>query len=135
MPLFPLQIVSPERVTYEGDVESFWAPGAEGNFQVLSGHIPFVTYLRVGEISFRDQNGHRRYLATSGGFVEVLRTGVTVLAETVEFAEDIDSSRAELSKERALARLHKPESGTDVDRANASIARALNRVQVSRRGG
>lgn len=133
--MFGLQIVTPERVTYQGEVESFWAPGVEGNFQVLSGHIPFVTSLRVGEISFREQDGRRRYLATSGGFVEVLRTGVTVVAETVEFAEDIDGSRAEASKERALARLRRPEAGTDVDRASAAIARAMNRVQVARRGG
>lgn len=135
MPSFPLQIVSPERVTYQGEVESFWAPGVEGNFQVLSGHIPFVTCIRVGEISFREQDGRRRYLATSGGFVEVLRTGVTVVAETVEFAEAIDSSRAESSKERALARLHRLETGTDVDRANAAIARAMNRLQIAKKGG
>jgi F-type H+-transporting ATPase subunit epsilon len=133
MPGFRLEIVTPQRVQYGGEVESFWAPGVEGNFQVLAGHIPFMTVLQVGEISFRETNGRRRYTATSGGFVEVLRTGVTVVAETAEFAEEIDVRRAEGAKNRARERLRKPEPGTDIDRATAALARALNRLQVAER--
>jgi F-type H+-transporting ATPase subunit epsilon len=118
---------------HEGEVESFWAPGVEGNFQVLAGHIPFLTVLRVGEIGFRDADGRRRHVATSGGFVEVLRTGVTVIAETAEFAEEIDVSRAEAARDRARARLRRPEPGTDIDRASAALIRALNRLQVAGR--
>ena len=134
MPTFNLEIIAPQRVLYSGEVESFWGPGTEGSFQLLAGHIPFLTVLRIGEISFLE-NGERRYLASSGGFAEVLRTGVAVLVQTAELADEIDVERAAQARDRASERLRRREPGTDIERAEAALDRALNRLKVAARMG
>jgi F-type H+-transporting ATPase subunit epsilon len=125
---FPLRIVTPAKTLYAGDVASLQAPGTEGSFGVLSNHAPMVASLTTGTIDFVE-DGDRRNLATSGGFVEVSADGVTVLAETAEFNDDIDVNRAEASRERARQRLT---DGThDRVRAEAALQRAMNRLKVA----
>lgn len=129
---YKLEIVTPERVLYEGEVTSIKAPGVMGSFEVLIGHIPFLTTLEVGEVNFRETDV-RQYIATSGGVLEVLRTGVTVLLETAEWANEIDVERAESARQRSLQRIHNPTVDIDMQRAESSLARALNRIRVSQR--
>ena len=130
----PLEIVTPTRVLYTGDVEMFRAPGTLGSFQVFPRHLPFMTTLEIGQIDIRLPDGTQRAIATSGGFVEVLRRGITVLAETAEFAEDIDAERAERARQRAFERLQAHEEDTDRTRAELALARAMNRLKVAKRG-
>ena len=127
---FKLEIVTPEQVLYEGEVEGVRAPGKLGSFEVLAGHIPYLSLLEIGEVSFRE-GGVRRYLATSGGVLEVLRTGVTVLLETAEWAEEIDVERAERARDRARQRLSERSPDLDIPRAEAALQRALNRLRVA----
>ena len=127
--VFPLMVVTPSRVVYEGDVQSLQAPGVVGAFEILIGHIPMLTALRTGIMTIRDESGQNMY-AVSGGFVEVLRHQVTVLAETVERAEDIDFNRAREAEARARQRLESKEN-IDIVRAQASLARALNRIRAA----
>lgn len=128
---YPLRIVTPSKVLYQGEVDSLQAPGSEGSFGVLTGHAPMVASLVTGGLNFVEQ-GDRRHLATSGGFVEVSGDGVTVLAETCEYQDEIDVERASASRDRARGRL----TGSDVDRARAeaSLHRALNRLRVASAG-
>jgi len=126
---FNLEIVTPQKLFYRGEVESLRAPGVKGSFGVLARHIPFLTGLTVGEVIIRDAEGLKR-VATSGGFVEVLKTGVTVLAETAEFAEEIDKGRAEQARQRARERLRRRDADIDRTRAEAALARAINRLRV-----
>lgn len=124
---FSLRIITPARTLYTGDVASLKAPGTEGSFGVLANHAPMVASLTTGKIDFVD-DGDRRNLATSGGFVEVSAEGVTVLAETAEFNDDIDVARAEASRDRARQWLR---DGThDRIRAEAALQRALNRLNL-----
>ena len=102
---FHLEIRTPEQLIYEGAVTSVQAPGVEGNFQILAGHIPFLTALDVGEIRIRESSETSQLMATSGGVFEVLRTGVTVLVETAEWASEIDVPRAESALDRAQTQL------------------------------
>ena len=132
MASFQLEIVTPQRLVYRGEVEGLRAPGALGGFGVLARHIPFLTSLGPGEIIIREAEGSR-FLATSGGFVEVLRAGVTVLAETAEFAEEIDKDRAEQARERARARFKQRDAKIDIARAEAALARAIHRLRVIQR--
>ncbi|MEE2659744.1 MAG: F0F1 ATP synthase subunit epsilon [Candidatus Latescibacterota bacterium] len=127
---YSLEIVTPERSAYSGQVHSLRAPGVEGSFGVLLRHAPMVAALRSGAIEFQEESGERRKLATSGGFVEVSPEGTTVLVETAEFGEQIDRARAHAARDRALQRLQQDE---DVDRARAQVAlgRALARLQVA----
>ena len=101
MAAFALEIVTPERVVYSGQVTSLQAPGTEGSFGVMAGHMPLLASLDIGVLRFADEGGEGVQMAVSGGFAEVGRERVTVLAETAESAEEIDVQRAESSRQRA----------------------------------
>jgi F-type H+-transporting ATPase subunit epsilon len=89
MPQFHLQIISPQRVEFEGDVESLVAPGEDGYLGVLTGHAPLLTTLRDGALTFRSPGGggETRYAVAGGGFLEVHRNKVVVLANQVSKEE------------------------------------------------
>ena len=127
---FPLVIVTPSSMTFEGEVRSVLAPGSDGNFEVLIGHVPMLTSLRPGVLTIRNDDGRTEY-TVSGGFVEVLRSQVTVLAETIEEVSAIDVDRARQAEERARQRLGSGEEGVDIERAKTSLNRALNRIKAS----
>ena len=130
MPAFALEVVTPERVAYSGQVSSLQAPGSEGSFGVLAGHIPLLTSLQIGRLRFVEEDGNEVKMAISGGFVEVRREQVAVLAETAERIEEIDVERAEAARQRAEERLAQArEEGVDVVRAQAALARAINRLR------
>lgn len=128
---FHLEIRTPEQLVYEGDVTSITARGVEGNFQILAGHIPFLTALEVGEIRIRESAETSQLMATSGGVFEVLRTGVTALVETAEWASEIDVERAESALERAQEQLAANAPDLNRPRAEAALARAQNRIKVA----
>ena len=127
---FSLVIVTPSSMAFEGEVRNVLAPGTDGYFEVLIGHVPMLTSLRPGLLTIRSDDGRTQY-TVSGGFVEVLRSQVTVLAETIEAVGAIDLDRARQAEERARRRLESAEEGVDVDRAKASLDRALNRIKAS----
>ena len=128
---FHLEIRTPEKLIYEGDVTSVQAPGVEGNFQILAGHIPFLTALDVGEIRIRESSDASQLMATTGGVFEVLRTGVTALVETAEWASEIDVPRAEAALTRAQTQLTTNAADLNRPRAEAALARAKNRIKVA----
>jgi F-type H+-transporting ATPase subunit epsilon len=128
---FKLEIVTPRRVVFSGEVISFSAPGVEGNFQVLYSHAPMLSAIEIGEVKIQDFQGKELHYATSGGFVEVRDNQVILLAESAERSDEIDTTRAESSKERASKRLTEKKPDTDLERAKASLTRALNRIRIA----
>jgi len=133
---FKLEIVTPQRFIVSDEISELVAPGAEGYFGVLPGHIPFITTLGIGEITYRKASDER-HLAVTWGYIEVQGDKVIILAETAERAEEIDTARAERARERAERRLHdwgEGEEGIDFTRAEASLRRALTRLQVAAKG-
>ncbi len=126
-----LEVVTPTRVVVTEEVEEVVAPGIEGYFGVLGGHLPFISTLKTGELSYR-RNGRWRHLAVSWGYAEVRGEKVIVLAETAEKAEEIDVARAERARDRAVERLARwGDESIDVLRAQAAFARALTRIEVA----
>ncbi|MCE2396126.1 F0F1 ATP synthase subunit epsilon [Candidatus Poribacteria bacterium] len=125
-----LEIRTPEQLIYEGDVTSVRAPGELGSFEILAGHLPFLTVLDIGEIRIREADTPQ-FIATSGGVFEVLRTGVTVLADTAEWAYEIDVERAEAARQRAQELLASRDLNINRERAEAAFARAANRLRVA----
>jgi F-type H+-transporting ATPase subunit epsilon len=123
-----LEIVTPERRVIAETVDEVTLPGTEGYFGVRPGHAPLLTGLGVGEISFTT-GGRTAHLAVSGGYVEVLRDRVSVLAETCERAEEIDLARAKDSRDRAEEDL-KGSEGHKYKRAAVRLRRATTRIQV-----
>jgi F-type H+-transporting ATPase subunit epsilon len=130
---YSLDIVTPTRTVFSGQVESFSALGIAGSFQVLFNHAPMLSAIGTGPVKVTDKDGKELRYATSGGFVEVSGNNVIFLAETAERSDEIDVSRAEESKKRATERLEKREN-IDVARSQASLARALNRLKVAANG-
>ena len=128
---FKLEIVTPKKIVFSGDVTSFSAPGVAGGFQVLKSHAPFLSNIAIGEVKLVDASGSESRFATSGGFVEVHDNKVILLAETAERSDEIDVARAEIAKERARKRLAAKTAEIDVDRARLALFRALNRLKVA----
>lgn len=130
---FALQIVTPRKVVFSGPVESFSAPGVMGGFQVLYNHAPMLAAIGIGEVRLRDANGEEKRYATSGGFVDVLRNQVTLLADTAEAPKEIDVPRAESARERASRRLSERGPDFDMERARVALMRAINRLNVAQK--
>src|SRR5215510_8060052 len=125
-----LVIVTPERQVLKETVSEVTMPGADGYLGVLPGHAPLITELGLGELAYHTTGGQAGLLAVIRGFAEVLPDRVSVLAETAEFAEDIDLARAEAALKRAQERIAKGGENIDWDRATLALARALVRIQV-----
>ncbi|HEX6031418.1 MAG TPA: F0F1 ATP synthase subunit epsilon [Tepidiformaceae bacterium] len=133
MPL-TVEIVTAERVVRtEPGVDVLIAPGAEGQLAILPRHAALMTTLDAGELIFRRGNVEEAF-AVSGGFMEVKRDRVTILADAAEAAEEIDFERAQAARARAEERLrrYREQNVRDVDlaRAQASLQRALLRLRV-----
>jgi F-type H+-transporting ATPase subunit epsilon len=130
---FKLEIVTPKKIVFSGDVTSFSAPGVMGGFQVLKSHAPLLSTIAIGEVKLVDQSGTESRYATSGGFVEVHENKVMLLAETAERSDEIDVQRAESARERARMRLKEKVEETNIDRARLALFRAMNRLKVADR--
>jgi F-type H+-transporting ATPase subunit epsilon len=130
---FRLEVVTPEERLISEDVREIVAPGVEGYFGVLPGHIPFMTMLDTGELMYRT-DGVERHLAVSGGYAEVRRDRVVVLADRAERAEHIDTQRAQRARERAEQRIQQWSQGdeaVDYARAHSALTRSLARLAVA----
>ena len=126
---FTLRIIAPDRVFYEDEVEMVEFTTTEGEIGVLPGHIPMTVIISPGILTIHEPEGEKT-AALHAGFAEVLPEQITVLAEIIEWPEEIDLNRAEASRQRAEERLHSHTSETDMVRAEASLKRALARINV-----
>lgn len=130
---FPLEIVTPTRIVFKGEACSLIAPGIAAPIGILANHAPFLTILDIGEVMVRVEPDQVRYLAISGGFLEVLPGEVAILADAAEWAEEIDVERAERARRRALERLKEGGPEVDMERALLALKRAQNRLRVAAR--
>lgn len=124
-----LEIVTPERLLISEEVDEVTIPGSEGYLGILPGHLPLLTMLGVGVLTYRQQ-AEKHHFAVSGGFAEVLGDRVIVLAETVERPQEIDVERARAAKQKAEKLLMSKEQ-IDVEAAMTDLLKATTRIQVS----
>jgi F-type H+-transporting ATPase subunit epsilon len=130
MPL-TVEIVTVERVVLkEEGVDEVIAPGVDGQLAVLPQHAAFMTMLAPGELILK-KGGEEIPFAVTGGFFEVLRDRVVVLADAAERADEIDIARAEQARERAKTTLERRETVEDLAQVQASLQRALIRLRVA----
>lgn len=130
---FKLEIVTPEKMLLSQDVESVVVPGVEGSLGILAGHAPLMSELGIGVLTLKDTDGKEIDYAISGGFVQVYSNTVRVLADSAEPGDSIDVERAEASLRRAQDRLKANEAEVDFARAEASLKRALSRLKAAHR--
>ena len=126
---FLLRIITPERTFYEGRVEMVEFNTTEGEIGVLPGHIPLTVILKPGILSIYEPEGEK-IAALHSGFAEILQDQVTILAEIIEWPEEIDQDRAVAAKARAEERLRSRTPETDIARAETALQRAIARIEV-----
>jgi F-type H+-transporting ATPase subunit epsilon len=127
---FQLEIVTPEKMVVRDVAEEMQIPGKDGYLGILPGHAPLITELAVGEITYRKEN-FTEHLAVAWGFAEVLPDKVTILAETAERAEEIDTRRAQEAKQRAESALASSNTEEDFKRTAGDLKRADTRLEVA----
>lgn len=127
-----IDIVSPERELFSGEVDMVLLPGPEGQLGILPNHAPLITVLSEGILVAR-QGEEELFFAIHGGYAQVLSDQVIVLADVGERAEEIDVERAEAARERA-EELLKQEPPPEVRvAAEKALRRSLTRLRVARR--
>lgn len=124
-----LKIVTPERVVVEEDVEAFYGKTVDGMIGIKPRHIPLVTPLEIGVMSYT-RNGQKFPLAVMGGLLSTDGQSVTVLSDAAELTTEIDTVRAKQAKERAEAELRKLDDKRDQAVAQQALTRALTRLKL-----
>lgn len=131
MTSFPLKIVTPDGVCFDGQAEELVVRTTTGDLGILAGHTNYVAPLGMGQAMVLLE-GKRRYAACIGGMVSVVDGSVSLVPTTFEWAEDIDVTRAEDAYKRANQVLSDKESSeTDIRMAQARLRRALVRKGVA----
>ena len=128
---FPLKIVTPDGIKYDAQAEELVVRTTTGDVGILAGHTPMVAPLGMGRATVII-DGEKRYAACIGGMVAVVNGHVDLVPTSFEWAEDIDTRRAERSLERAQETLNRKDaSETDLQLAKARLRRALVRKNVA----
>lgn len=128
---FPLKIVTPDGLEFEGQAEELIVRTTSGDLGILAGHVNCVAPLGMGRATVVI-DGTRRYAACIGGMLSVMNGQVTLVPTTFEWSEDIDLPRAERSFNKAQQILHdKTASAADMKLAEARLRRALIRKNVA----
>lgn len=127
-----LEVAVPERLLISEPVDELQVPAMDGSMGILPGHAPLISRLGTGVLSCR-QGSKTRYMALSGGLLEVLSDHARLLADCAEWAEEIDTERAEKSRRRARDLLQRSDGETDVERGLRAIERAQARLEASHR--
>lgn len=129
-----LEIVTPERKIYSRDVNMVIAKGIEGELGILPNHIPLVTPLQIAAVIAKVDGEQDHVVAVHGGFMEVRKEKVVILAESAELPEEIDVDRAARARERAEARLRElKKEKLDYARAERALQRAILRLNIKNR--
>lgn len=129
---FSLSVVGPEGEVVSGSVISFLAPGYEGYFGVMAGHVPMVAALRPGLLEYTDVTNNRHFVYVGGGFADITRTKATILADEARRAQEIDASEAERDLNEARRSLRGEDSSVSSTDAVEEIDRATARLKAAR---
>jgi len=126
-----LELITPHRKVVSEEVDELTATGTIGEFGVLPGHTPFLTSLKIGELSYK-KDGAVFHLAVNAGFFEVVNDTVTVLVDSSERAEEIDLERAKKAQARAEEGLKSvSQEDKEYKEMEFALQRALIRMQVA----
>ncbi len=127
---FRLQIITPEKVFFDGETEQIIARTTVGDVGILNGHEPYCAALGIGQMRVMIDGQFRR-AATTGGIIKVSKEKTVILVQACEWAEDIDVNRAEHAKQVAEERIKAAASDNELRLAEAKLKRALNRIDAA----
>ncbi|NBS11253.1 MAG: F0F1 ATP synthase subunit epsilon [Gammaproteobacteria bacterium] len=123
-------VVSAEESLYEGTIQMAIAAGELGDLGITPGHAPLITALKPGPVRLILEDGEETLFFVTGGFLEVIPSQVTILADTAERAESIDEAAVIQAKEEARRLLTEQQADFDYSRASVELAEAVARLRV-----
>ena len=126
--LMDVKIMAPDRIFYEGQVSFIEFNTTEGIVGIYPKHIPMTVVISPGVLKLVEENGDTKEAALHSGFVEVLGESITILAESVEWPDEIDIRRAEEARIRAERRIK--DDSQDMNRAELALKRSVVRMQL-----
>lgn len=126
---FLLRIITPERVFFEEEANMVEFNTTEGEIGIYKNHVPMTVIVKPGILTITQDDGIKE-AALHAGFAQILQDEVTILAEIVEWPDEIDESRATAAKERAEERIKNNHPETDMARAEVALQRAMARIEV-----
>ncbi|MCI0504863.1 MAG: F0F1 ATP synthase subunit epsilon [Gammaproteobacteria bacterium] len=128
-----VDIVSAEAEIWSGTAKMLFAPAVMGEVGVLPKHAPLLTKIKPGEVRVITENDEEEFFYVSGGMLEILPTGVTVLADTAQRAHDLDEAAALEAKDQAEKILHDRKDDIDYATAEAQLAQAIAQIEAIRK--
>ena len=129
MKSFHLKIATPDRLVFDGPAESLLVRTAEGDAEIMAGHMDFLSALAIGRAKLT-ADGNQRLAAASGGYISVIGGEVSLVCTTFECADEIDVARAKASKEKAEQALSTTNDDKTEALLRAKLARAVSRISV-----
>lgn len=129
MPIF-CEIVSQDRIVFQGEVDIVVVPGSEGVMGILPNHSPLLSTLQYGIITVRSQN-QEEYFTVAGGVVEVTGSRVTILANAAENVDEINIQRAEAARQRAEGMLKEAAAAKEEDQAALQMALKRSNLRIA----
>ncbi len=127
---FKLKVISPDRIFYEGEAIMLELNTTEGEIGIYKNHVPMTYIIAPGVMTITESEESKKEAALHSGFIQILQEEITILAEVVEWPEEIDENRAKEAQLRAERRLAAKEEDLNSTRAELSLRRALTRQAV-----
>lgn len=128
---FQLEVISPERIFYRGNVEMLELTTTEGDIGIYADHIPLTTIVAPGVMTITESDEIIKEATVLEGFMEITKEKVTILAQSCEWPEEIDVRRAKEAKARAERRLKSSDSNINMARADLALRKSLIRIELA----
>ena len=125
-----LQIITPTDVFYDGEVSFVEYNTTEGYVGIFPKHVPMTQVIEPGKLVIYESNGDRKIAALHAGFVKIMPDVITILAEIIEWRDDIDLDRAMKAKSRAEENLRENRQDADLVKTELALKRAIARIKV-----
>ena len=130
---FKLKVISPDRIFYEGEAIMLELNTMDGIVGIYKNHMPMTYIIEPGVMTITESEESKKEAALHSGFIQILQDEITVLAEVVEWPDEIDENRAKEAQIRAERRLTDKEAGLNTVRAEMALRRALTRQEVKKK--
>ena len=127
---FKLRVISPDRIFYEGEAIMLELNTIDGQVGISKNHVPMTYMIEPGIMTITESEDSKKEAALHSGFIQILQEEITVLAEAVEWPDEIDENRAKEAQIRAERRLAMKEANLNAQRAELALRRALTRQEV-----
>ena len=127
---FKLEVITPDRIFYTGEAQMVELTTTEGDVGIYAEHIPMTAIVAPGILTITESKDSVKEASLLEGFIEIMPDQITILAQSCEWPDEIDFTRAEEARSRAERRLASHEADLDAARAEAALKRAMVRLKL-----